>query len=125
MSLLDRLADAHIDAAIERGEFDDLPGAGKPLPADEAAHVPEDLRAGYRLLKNAGYVPPEIETHRELREIDDLLAQALPESDAARQLTRRARWLEIRLAQSTRGRGLLRNADYGDRIRTRLANGKD
>ena len=78
MSLLDRLADAHIESAAQRGEFDDLPGAGKPLPADDAAHVPEHLRAGYRLLKNAGYVPPEIESRRELREVEDLLARTLP-----------------------------------------------
>lgn len=125
MSLLDRLADAHIEAAAERGEFDNLPGSGKPLPADDAASVPESLRAGYRLLKNAGYVPPEIETSRELREVDDLLAQALPESDEARHLTRRARWLEVQLAESSRGRGLLRNPDYGDRVRARLAAADD
>ncbi|HET7315124.1 DnaJ family domain-containing protein [Salinisphaera sp.] len=121
MSLLDRLADAHIDAAAERGEFDHLPGAGKPLPADDAAHVPEHLRAGYRLLKNAGYVPPEIETRRELREVEDLLARTLSESDRAKRLTRRARWIELRLAQSPRGRALLRDVGYGDRIRERLA----
>lgn len=121
MSLLDRLADAHIEAAAERGEFDDLPGTGQPLPADEAAHVPEHLRAGYRLLKNAGYVPPEIETRRELREVEDLLARTLPESDEAKRLTRRARWIELRLAQSPRGRALLRDSGYSDRVRERLA----
>ncbi|MGB7755828.1 MAG: DnaJ family domain-containing protein [Salinisphaera sp.] len=120
MSLLDRLADAHIESAAERGEFDDLPGAGKPLPADDAAHVPEHLRAGYRLLKNAGFVPPEIETRRELREVEDLLTRALPQSDEARELTRRARWIELRLAQSPRGRALLRESGYSDRIRERL-----
>lgn len=120
MSLLDQLADAHIEAAAERGEFDDLPGAGKPLPADDAAHVPEHLRAGYRLLKNAGYVPPEIETQRELREVEDLLAHTLAESDEARRLTRRARWIEMRLAQSPRGRALLRDTGYSDRVRERL-----
>ena len=121
MSLLDRLADAHIESAAERGEFDDLPGAGRPLPADDAAHVPEHLRAGYRLLKNAGYVPPEIETRRELREVEDLLARTLPESDEARRLTRRARWIELRLAQSPRGRALLHESGYSDRVRERLA----
>lgn len=125
MSLLDRLADAHIEAAVERGEFDDLPGAGRPLPADDAALVPEHLRAGYRLLKNAGYVPPEIETRRELRAVEDLLAQTLPESDDARRLTRRARWIETRLAETPRGRALLRDGGYAERIRERLATRPD
>lgn len=121
MSLLDRLAEAHIESAAERGAFDDLPGAGKPLPADDAACVPAHLRAGYRLLKNAGYVPPEIETRRELREVEDLLARTLPDSDEARQLARRARWIELRLAHSPRGRALLRESGYGDRVRQRLS----
>ena len=69
MSLLDQLADAHIQTAIDNGDLDNLPGQGKPLPPDDARHVPTELRAGYRLLKNAGFVPPEIQTHRELREV--------------------------------------------------------
>lgn len=121
MSLLDQLADAHIKAAVERGELDNLAGAGKPLPHDEAARVPEHLRAGYRLLKNAGFVPPEIEHSRELRELGDLLSRALPQSDEARTLARRARWLELRLAESPRGRALLDDANYGNSVRQRLA----
>lgn len=120
MSLLDRLADAHIEAAADKGAFDNLPGAGKPLPPDDARGVPPELRAGYRLLKNAGYLPPELEAQRELHRVENLLAKALPESSDAHQLQRRLRWIELRLGTSRRGRGLLRNAGYGDRIRARL-----
>lgn len=125
MDLLDRLAETHIEAAAERGEFDDLPGAGKPMPDDEARHVPAHLRAGYRLLKNAGYVPAEIETQRELRQVEDLLAQATTGSDTAQRLTRRLRWLETRLSESDRGRALLRDRDYAEQIRDRLAHKAD
>jgi len=31
MTLIDRLAEHHIQEAAKRGEFDDLPGAGTPL----------------------------------------------------------------------------------------------
>jgi hypothetical protein len=31
--------------------------------------VPEELRAGYRILRNAGYIPPELEMRREAVEI--------------------------------------------------------
>lgn len=120
MSLLDRLADAHIQAAADQGAFDNLPGAGRPLPPDDAQDVPSELRAGYRLLKNAGFVPPEIEAQRELRSLEDLLAQAVPDSARASQLQRRLRWVELRLGESRRGRALLREAGYGDRIRARL-----
>lgn len=34
MSYLDRIVEQKIAAAVARGEFDDLPGAGKPLDLD-------------------------------------------------------------------------------------------
>lgn len=121
MSLLERLADAHIEAAAERGEFDDLPGAGRPLGRDEARDVPPELRAGYRLLKNAGFVPPEIEAWREIREVEDLLRVADPAQAESERLRRRLRWLETRLRESRRGRALLSDRQYGRAIRERLA----
>lgn len=74
MSLLERLADAHIDAAAERGELDNLAGAGKPLDLNDDRGVPAELRAGYRLLRNARFVPPENQAHREIRDIQDYCA---------------------------------------------------
>lgn len=120
MSLLDQLAEANIEAAMERGELDDLAGAGQPLPPDEAARVPAHLRAGYRLLKNAGYLPPELESQRELNDVEDLLARARPDSREAQRLSRRARRIELRLSQTVRGRALLNDRQYGDRIRQQL-----
>jgi hypothetical protein len=38
----------------KKGEFDDLPGSGEPLVLDDDSHIAPELRAGYRLLKNAG-----------------------------------------------------------------------
>ncbi|ROO27029.1 hypothetical protein SAOR_09435 [Salinisphaera orenii MK-B5] len=125
MSLLDRLADAHIEAAAERGEFDDLPGAGQPLNLDDDRHVPPELRAGYRLLKNAGFVPPEIESRRAIRDIEELLAATEPESAESERLTRRLRWLETRLRQSRRGRALLADPDYAAAVRDRFAGNDD
>ena len=121
MSLLERLADAHIDAAAERGEFDNLPGAGKPLDLDDDRDVPPELRAGYRLLKNAGFVPPELEARREIREIEDLLRMTRPQSAESQRLSRRLRWLETRLRETRRGRALLADHAYGPAIRDRLA----
>lgn len=40
-----------IKRAIKDGEFENLPGMGKPLPKDDAAHLPESLRMSYRMLK--------------------------------------------------------------------------
>ena len=52
MWLLDQWAERHITEAQSKGEFDNLPGSGEPLILDDDSHVPPELRAGYRLLKN-------------------------------------------------------------------------
>src|SRR5437868_12990496 len=83
MLVLELLAERKIEEAVARGEFDDLPGAGQPLELDEDPLVPGDLRVAYRILKNAGYVPPELETVNQIAELertitrDDLDAGAI------------------------------------------------
>lgn len=61
-TLVDRL----IEQAQAAGVFDNLPGAGKPLRYDDDALTPEDMRAGFRMLKNAGFAPLWIETRRDI-----------------------------------------------------------
>lgn len=108
MSPLDAIAERRILEAQARGEFNDLPGTGAPLPLDDDPLVPEELRAAYRVLKNAGYLPPELDVHREIREIELLLAAA--ESDTERErLLARIRFLMSR--NSTRGARDLRISD--------------
>lgn len=73
MWFINKIAEARISEAMGRGEFDNLPGAGKPLALGDDALVPEELRAGYRLLKNAGYVPPEVELRGEIADMESLI----------------------------------------------------
>lgn len=86
--ILDFIAERRIREAQERGDFDDLPGTGVPLELDDDALVPEDLRVAYRILKNAGLLPPQLEPHREIREIEGLLQQVEDEDRRARLLSR-------------------------------------
>ncbi|MCU0938443.1 MAG: DUF1992 domain-containing protein [Burkholderiaceae bacterium] len=67
------LIEQRIREAGARGEFDDLPGAGQPMALDDDLLVPEEVRVAHRILKNAGYVPPEAQ---QLCEISQLLAVA-------------------------------------------------
>ena len=62
--MFDLIAEQKIAEAIARGELDNLPGAGRPLNLDDDALIPEELRLAYRILKNAGYVPPDGKTQR-------------------------------------------------------------
>ena len=69
MLVLELMAERKITDAVSRGEFDDLPGAGRPLELDDDALVPEDERMANRILKNAGFAPGEMraETSKKLR----------------------------------------------------------
>lgn len=96
MWLIDKLADKHIADAIDRGEFENLPGAGKPLELDDDSMVPEELRAGYRLLKNAGFLPPELKLRNEIASVEQLLAEVTDELEAV-ELNRRLQLLIMRV----------------------------
>jgi len=116
---LDRIAEARIQEAIERGELRGLPGEGKPLRLDDDSAIPEELRAAYRLLKNAGYLPPELQLRKELREAEHLLHQ-LPESERSRARAR-LELLQLRLAASRRQPiNLLLEDRYRQRLLERL-----
>lgn len=58
--------DKAIREAQERGEFDNLPGKGKPLRWDDE-HVPPEWRMAARILKNAGFAPSWIEDDKWIR----------------------------------------------------------
>jgi hypothetical protein len=104
MWLIDALAEKKIQEAIERGELDDLPGAGQPVPEDDLSMVPEHLRAGYRLLRNAGFLPPELAGAAQLKQAEDLLGR-IGDPAARDRAQRQLRLLELRLREH-RGRGL-------------------
>jgi len=99
MTILDQIAERRIQQAAQRSEIDDLPGAGKPLALDDDALIPDELRAGYRLLKNAGYLLQEVQLTKEIKEAEQLLDCILEvgERDKAE---RRLRCLRLRLSQS-------------------------
>jgi hypothetical protein len=97
VSIFDRIAEAKIAAAIERGEFDDLPGAGRPLELDDLSRVPPHMRAGYRLLRNAEVLPPEIELRREIYSLGKVIDSTSDPEDRER-LRNRLRAAELRYA---------------------------
>ncbi|WP_347861359.1 DUF1992 domain-containing protein [Salimicrobium sp. PL1-032A] len=72
---LDHIIEEKIKKAVRDGEFNDLPGKGKPLPKDELAYVPDELRNSYRVLKNAGMLPEEMQVKKEVVELEELLEE--------------------------------------------------
>jgi len=74
MEVVALLAESKIRAALARGEFDGLPGHGRPLPVDGLSRVPTELRLGFKLLQNAGCLPPELEARNEVARLGSLIA---------------------------------------------------
>jgi hypothetical protein len=75
MNPLDAMAEERIRQAQQEGVFENLPGTGAPLDLDDDPLVPEELRAAYRILKNSGFVPAEVEALRELREVEQAITR--------------------------------------------------
>lgn len=88
LAFLERLAEERIKKAQEEGAFDNLPGRGKPLCLDDDAHVPEDLRMAWRVLKNADCLPPELLAQREIHTARELLADLTDEAERYAQMQR-------------------------------------
>lgn len=97
MDIVDKIAEARIQEALEKGQLSNLPGAGEPLKLDDDHMIPEELRAGYRLLKNAGFLPPELQLRKDIAEAEQLLLQ-VDDRDAAKYACARAR-LELLRSQ--------------------------
>lgn len=108
-----------IEEAARRGDFDDLPGAGRPLELDDDRMVPEDLRVAYRILKNAGYVPPEVQAINEIAALERLI-HTLEAGAQRSHALRRLHLLAMRLGESRAG-GLQLQAGYYDRVAASLS----
>lgn len=120
MLAFELLAEQRICDAQVRGEFENLPGAGSPIDLSEDPLVPEDLRMANRILKNAGYAPPEVGTRREIAELQAQLALL---GDEARLLA--VRRLSVLMARLSCERGESVNfaleQTYWERLKQRAA----
>ena len=116
---LDALVEARIERAVERGELAGLPGQGRPIALDDDACVAPELRLAHRILKNAGYVPEEVELRREITSLAALI-DATEGTERARAITRRD-WLRAKLAvRGGAGTSLLEHREYAERVARRL-----
>ncbi|ALS27663.1 DnaJ family domain-containing protein [Paenibacillus cisolokensis] len=122
MDFFSQLVEERIAEARRKGEFDNLQGAGKPLELEDLSHIPEELRVGYKLLKNSGYVPEEVQLAKELIALQDLIAMC-EQDDERRKLSKQLseKRLRLRLLGEQRGWGSLAAfGQYEKQIRERL-----
>lgn len=123
MNLLETLAEQRISEAVSRGELDGLPNEGRPLELDDDSMVPPSLRAAYRVLKNAGYLPEELELRREIHDAEELLRVARTEEEKAT-AGARLRLLLHRLGDA-RADSMMTQEAYYQRIRDRVQDSEE
>lgn len=71
--MFDKLVEQKIREAQRAGEFDRLEGAGRPVNLDAYFSAPEELRAGYAVLKNAGVLPEEAQLRGDINGLKERL----------------------------------------------------
>ncbi|MFO1312549.1 MAG: DnaJ family domain-containing protein [Burkholderiales bacterium] len=97
MSGWDAIVERKIAEAQRAGAFDDLPGTGRPLDLEDDRLVPEDVRVGYRILRNAGCVPAELVERKEAAGLRKLLASIAAGDPDRRRLLAKLALLEARM----------------------------
>lgn len=62
------VAERKIKAAIDAGDFDDVPGMGEPVDLSVDPHTPVHLRIAHRVLKNARALPEWLQLEKEIQQ---------------------------------------------------------
>lgn len=79
--MFNKIVEAKIQEAMRKGEFDNLPAKGQPINLEDWAKLPEDIRIGYMLLKNAGSVPEEMHLLKEIEALREQLSHSNREDE--------------------------------------------
>jgi hypothetical protein len=118
----EKIVEERIRKAQREGVFDDLPGAGKPLPREDM-DIPEDLRLAYKVLKNADLIPPELELRKEIRSTQELLS-GMPETGEKYKVLKKLNLLVMKL-NTMRGPNIQFDVpqQYLDPVAARLGSG--
>jgi hypothetical protein len=82
---------------MDRGVFENLPGAGTPLDLEEYFNTPADLRMAFSILKNANCSPVEVELMKEVSRLEHAAANS-PDAAARTQFRRTLAHRRVQLA---------------------------
>jgi hypothetical protein len=88
----DSLVEQKIREAMAAGEFDDLEGKGRPIDLSTYFSAPEEWRASFAVLKNAGVVPEEMELRKEIHRVKQEFESC---TDEARRSTLKSELAEL------------------------------
>jgi hypothetical protein len=123
-NIFDKIAEERIREAIEQGEFDDLPGKGKPLDLEDDSHLPADLRMAYKILKNADCLPPELELRKQIRTTEALLSGIQDTQEKYKQM-KKLNYLIMKLNMTRRvSVNLEENQHYFEKVVDKIGSSK-
>ena len=120
-SVIQFIAERRIEEAQAQGLFDNLPGQGKPLELEDTSHVPEELRMAYKILSNAGCLPPELAERKELSRLVDMLENCEDEQERVRQMQKVRLMVTRAKVRVQRPLHLEQDDPYYDRLLDRLS----
>ncbi len=86
LNAIQLIAERKITEAIREGKLETDGWKGKPLPVEDDRLIPPDLRMAYKILKNSGYLPPEVETRKEIQKLEELIAATEDEHVRVKQM---------------------------------------
>ena len=92
--IFDRIVEVITKDAMERGEFDNLPGRGKPIDLTEYFATPEEVRLANSILKTAGMISREVDLLKEIAELKQVLV-ALADEKKKQEITRQIQQKQI------------------------------
>ncbi len=87
------LVERRIVEAMERGEFDNLPGAGKPIHIEIPPHKNEDLWWVLKIMRQANVVPDEIRYRKQIDELLERIDVARDEGQVVRAVRELNGWI--------------------------------
>ena len=109
-SVIQSIAERRIEESMARGDFDDLPDS----------HVPPELRMAYKVLRNAGCVPPELAERKEISNLADMLEHCGDEQERVRQM-QKLRFMILQARMKHQRPLNLDDDTYYDRLLERLS----
>lgn len=80
----DKVVEQKIQESLRNGELDNLELKGKPLDLSDLSGVPEDYRMGYKILKNSGLLPEEMQLKKDISAIEELIKSGNLSEDKAK-----------------------------------------
>ena len=123
MEFFQIMSEDRIKKAYKDGEFDNLPGLGKPMQMEDLSGIPEELRMAYQLLKNAGFTNEESQLRQEMMSIESLLNKCEDNSEKEG-LQRKLNEKLLRFNQMMSKRGVQTNSsifkNYEHKVQNKL-----